>query len=158
MLDFQWIDKAYNVIFLGPPGVGKTHLAVALGMKAIESGYKVVFITMDELMKTLNTQDILAKSRTRLKHLRRANLVIIDEVGFLPITKQEANMLFQIVSQCYETTSIIMTSNKGFDEWPDFIGDPVITTAILDRLVHNSELFNMKGESYRLRHRNTILE
>lgn len=158
LLDFQWIDKAYNVIFLGPPGVGKTHLAVALGMKAIESGYKVVFITMDELMKTLKTQDILAKSRTRLKHLRRANLVIIDEVGFLPITKQEANMLFQIVSQCYETTSIILTSNKGFDEWPDFIGDPVITTAILDRLVHNSELFNMKGESYRLRHRNTILE
>jgi DNA replication protein DnaC len=70
LLDFQWIDKAYNVIFLGPPGVGKTHLAVALGMKAIESGYKVVFITMDELMKTLKTQDILAKSRTRLKHLR----------------------------------------------------------------------------------------
>jgi DNA replication protein DnaC len=157
LLDFQWIDKAYNVIFLGPPGVGKTHLAVSLGVKAIESGYKAIFITMDELIKTLKTEEVLVKSRTRLKQLRNADLVIIDEVGFLPITKQESNMLFQVVSQLYEATSIIMTSNKGFDEWPEFIGDPVITTAILDRLVHNSELFNMKGDSYRLKHRNTIL-
>lgn len=157
LLDFQWIDKAYNILFLGPPGVGKTHLAVALGVKAIESGYKVTFITMDELIKTLKTEEILGKSRTRVKRLRASDLVIIDEVGFLPITKQEANMFFQVVSQLYEATSIVMTSNKGFDEWPEFIGDPVITTAILDRLVHNSELFNMKGDSYRLKFRNTIL-
>ncbi len=157
LLDFQWIDKAYNVLFLGPPGVGKTHLAIALGVQAAETGYRVSFITMEELIKNLKTEEIVTKSRQRLKRLRRSDLVIIDEIGFLPITKQEANMFFQVVSQLYENTSIIITSNKGFDEWPEFIGDPVITTAILDRLVHKSELFNMKGESYRLKNRNTIL-
>jgi len=157
LLDFQWIDKAYNILFLGPPGVGKTHLATALGIQAVETGYRVSFITMEDLIKTLKTEEILAKSRQRLKRIRRSDLVIIDEIGFLPITKQEANMFFQVVSQFYENASIIITSNKGFDEWPEFLGDPVITTAILDRLVHKSELFNMKGESYRLKNRNTIL-
>lgn len=157
LLDFQWIEKAYNILFLGPPGVGKTHLATALGIQAVETGYRVSFITMEELIKALKTEGILTKSQQRLKRLRRSDLVIIDEIGFLPITKQEANMFFQVVSQLYENTSIIITSNKGFDEWPEFTGDPVITTAILDRLVHKSELFNMKGESYRLKNRNTIL-
>ncbi len=157
LMDFQWIEKAYNILFLGPPGVGKTHLATALGVQAVETGYRVTFITMEELIKALKTEDILAKSRQRLHRLRSSDLVIIDEIGFLPITKQEANMFFQVVSQLYENTAIIITSNKGFDEWPEFIGDPVITTAILDRLIHNSELFNMKGESYRLKNRNTIL-
>lgn len=158
LLDFQWVEKAYNILFLGPPGVGKTHLATALGMQAVETGYRVFFITMEELIKTLKTEEILSKSRQRLKRLRNSDLVIIDEIGFLPISKQEANMFFQVVSQFYENTSIIITSNKGFDEWPEFIGDPVITTAILDRLVHNSELFNMNGESYRLKNRNKIFE
>lgn len=117
LLDFQWVDKAYNVLFLGPPGVGKTHLAIALGTQAIESGYKVTFITMEELVKNLKMEEILGKSRSRIKRLRASNLVIIDEVGFLPITKSEANMFFQVVSQFYEHTSIIITSNKGFDEW-----------------------------------------
>jgi DNA replication protein DnaC len=157
LLEFQWIEKAYNILFLGPPGVGKTHLATALGIQAAEAGYRVVFITMEDLIKVLKTEEIVNRSRQRLKRLQRSDLVIIDEIGFLPITKQEANMFFQVVSQLYENTSIIITSNKGFDEWPEFIGDPVITTAILDRLVHKSELFNMKGESYRLKNRNTIL-
>lgn len=157
LLDFQWIEKAYNILFLGPPGVGKTHLAVALGTQAIEAGYKVSFITMEELIKALKTEEILAKSKQRIKRFMSSDLAIIDEIGFLPITKQEANMFFQVISQLYENTSIVITSNKGFDEWPEFIGDPVITTAILDRLVHNSELFNMRGESYRLKYRNTIL-
>lgn len=157
LLDFQWVEKAYNILFLGPPGVGKTHLATALGIQAAETGYRVSFITMEELIKVLKTEDIVTKSQQRLKRIRRSDLVIIDEIGFLPITKQEANMFFQVVSQLYENTSIIITSNKGFDEWPEFIGDPVITTAILDRLIHKSELFNMKGESYRIKNRNTIL-
>lgn len=157
LLDFEWIEKAYNILFLGPPGVGKTHLATALGIQAVETGYRVSFITMEELIRALKTEDIVTKSQQRLKRLRRSDLVIIDEIGFLPITKQEANMFFQVVSQLYENTSIIITSNKGFDECPEFTGDPVITTAILDRLVHKSELFNMKRESYRLKNRNTIL-
>ena len=120
--DFQWVDKAYNILFLGPPGVGKTHLATALGIQAAEAGYRVSFITMEELIKALKTEDIVTKNQQRLKRLRRSDLVIIDEIGFLPITKQEANMFFQVVSQLYENTSIIITSNKGFNEWPEFIG------------------------------------
>ncbi len=157
LLDFEWIEKAYNVVFLGPPGVGKTHLAVALGTEAVRSGYKVSFLTMAELIKTLKTEEILTKSRQRLKRFLASDLAIIDEIGFLPITKQESNLLFQIVAQFYEHKSMIVTSNKGFDEWPEFTGDPVITTAILDRLVHHSELFSMQGESYRLQHRDRIL-
>ncbi len=157
LLDFEWIERAYNVVFLGPPGVGKTHLAVALGIAAVTSGYKVSFVTMAELIKLLKTEEMLRKSRQRLKRLLASDLAIVDEIGFLPITKQESNMLFQIVAEFYEKKSMIITSNKGFDEWPEFTGDPVITTAILDRLVHHSDLFSMQGESYRLHHRNSIL-
>jgi len=142
---------------IASPGVGKSHLAVGLGIRAVELGYHVSFITMDELMRTLKTAEILAKSKRRLKHITTADLLIIDEVGFLPISRPEANLFFQLVSKLYQNTSIIITSNKGFDEWPEFLGDPVIATAILDRLVHNSELFNMTGDSYRLKHRNTII-
>lgn len=158
LMDMAWLEKAFNLVFLGPPGVGKTHLAIALGLQAVELSYSVAFITMDELMRILKTEAISVKSKRRLKHIRNANLVIIDEVGFLPITAQEANLFFQLVSGLYEQSSLIVTSNKGFDEWPEFFGDPVITTAILDRLVHHSELFNLTGDSYRVTHRNTIFK
>jgi DNA replication protein DnaC len=157
VMDMHWIEKAYNIMFLGPPGIGKTHLAVSIGTSAVEQGYHVKFVTMDELIGILKTETISSKSKSKLKQLIAANLIIIDEVGFLPISKQEANLFFQLVSKLYQQTSIIITSNKGFEEWSDFIGDPVMTTAILDRLVHNCEIFNMTGDSYRLRHRNVII-
>lgn len=158
LMDMTWLEKAFNLVFLGPPGVGKSHIAVALGLQAVNLGYSVAFISMDELMRTLKTESISTRSKRRLKQVRTANLVIIDEVGFLPISAQEANLFFQLVSGLYEQSSIIVTSNKGFDEWPEFFGDSVITTAILDRLVHHSELFNLTGDSYRVTHRNTIFK
>lgn len=158
LMDMTWLEKAFNLVFLGPPGVGKTHLAIALGFQAVELGYSAAFVTMDELIRLLKTEALSAHSKRRLKQIRTANLVIIDEVGFLPISAQEANLFFQLVSSLYEQSSLIVTSNKGFDEWPDFFGDPVITTAILDRLVHHSELFNLTGDSYRVTHRNTIFK
>lgn len=158
LMDMTWLEKAFNLIFLGPPGVGKSHMAVALGLQAVNLGYSVAFVSMDELMRTLKTESISTRSKRRLKQIRTANLVIIDEVGFLPISAQEANLFFQLVSGLYEQSSIIVTSNKGFDDWPEFFGDPVITTAILDRLVHHSELFNLTGDSYRVTHRNTIFK
>ncbi|PHJ39782.1 IstB ATP binding domain-containing protein [Desulforamulus profundi] len=157
LMDMHWVEKAFNLFFLGPPGIGKTFLSISLGVQAVELGYHVSFISMDELIKTLKTEAMSTRSKRRLKHIIDADLVIVDEVGFLPITRQEANLFFQLVSNLYMNTSVIVTSNKGFDEWPEFFGDPVITAAILDRLVHNSELFNMTGDSYRLHHRNTIL-
>ena len=154
----HWLTQAFNILFLGPPGIGKTHLAVSLGIEAIRQGYRAYFVTLDELIKLLKTESISARSKHKIKNMLAADLVTIDEVGFLPVTRQEANLLFQFINALYENTSIIVTSNKGFDEWPEFLGDPVIATAILDRLVHHSEIFNMVGDSYRLHHRNTIFK
>lgn len=158
LMDMCWLEQAYNVMFLGPPGVGKTHLAVSLGIAAIDAGYRVAFVTMDELIKLLKTETISVTSKKRLNRIITANLVIIDEVGFLPVSRQEANLFFQLVSRLYQQTSVIITSNKGFEEWAEFMDDIVITTAILDRLIHKCELFNMTGESYRIKHREGIIK
>lgn len=156
LMDMCWVEKAFNLFFLGPSSLGKTHLSISLGVQAVALGYHVSFVTLDELMDVLKTEKMLVRSKRRLKHIMNSNLVIIDEVGFLPVSCEEANMFYQLVSHFYQNTSVIITSNKGFDEWGDFLGDTAITTAILDRLIHNSEIFNMSGESYRVSHRNTI--
>lgn len=155
--DMTWVEQAYNVCFLGPPGIGKSHLAIALAAKALNMGYAVAFNSLDEIIKVLKTADISTRSKRRHKILTNASLVVIDEVGFLPLSKEEANLFFGFVSAMSEKTSIIITSNKGFDEWAEFMGDVTITTAILDRLVHHCEVFNMSGESYRLKHRKSII-
>ena len=156
LMDMSWVEQAFNLLFIGPPGIGKTHLAVGLGVQGVEQGYSVYFTTMDELIRDLKTEEISSRSKRRVNQLKRAALVIIDELGFLPVTTAEANLFFQLVNSLYQQTSVIITSNKGFEDWPQYFGDPIITTAILDRLCHKSELFNMSGDSYRLAHRNTI--
>jgi DNA replication protein DnaC len=155
--ELAWLESAFNILFIGPPGIGKSHLAVSLGITAVEAGYKVAFIHAEQLIHVFRTLEISSKSRLRLKKITGSNLVIIDEIGFTPITRQEANMLFGIVNQLYHQTSIILTSNKGVAEWGEFMGDPVITAAMLDRLLHKCEIFDMDGDSYRLAHRERIL-
>jgi DNA replication protein DnaC len=157
LMDMCWVEKAFNLFFLGPPSIGKTHLALCLGIKAVEVGYQASFVTLDQLINILKTEPALTRSKRRLKQVMSSQLVIIDEVGFLPVNRQEANMFYQLISHFYQQTSVIITSNKGFEEWAEFLGDTAITTAILDRLIHNSEIFNMSGDSYRINHRNTIL-
>jgi len=158
LLELSWLESAFNIMFLGPPSVGKTHLAVSLGIAAVNGGYSVLFIHMDQLIHALKTQEISPKSRHKLKRLHQADLVIIDEVGFQPVNRNEANLLFGVINQLYQQTSIILTSNKGLVEWGEFMGDPVITAAMLDRLMHKCEILNMEGDSYRLTHRETILK
>lgn len=155
--DFTWLEDAYNVMFLGPPSVGKSHLANALGYLALEKGYAVSFVSLDELIKVLKTAEITASSKRTIKYLHKSDLIIIDEVGFLPVSSLEANLLFTFVAAMHEKTSLTITSNKGFTEWSGFLGDEVITTAILDRLVFKCEIFNMTGEGYRLKNRKSIL-
>lgn len=145
LFDLDFIRKHENVIFLGPPGVGKTHLAVALAIKACYHGLKVYFTTMDMLMRKLK------ETQSKQKAYLTSSLMVVDEVGYLPIDSQEAYLFFQLISYRYERNSTIITSNKSFGDWQELFGDPVIATAILDRLLHHCKVVNIKGSSYRLR-------
>ena len=156
LLEMDWIDRMYNLIFLGPPGLGKTHISIALGYRAAEMGYKVSFVTMDSLMHALKTQEISRNSKGKMNRILSSSLVIIDELGYLPITREEANLFFQLISSLHEQASIIITSNKGLEDWTELLGDPALTTAVLDRITHRCELFNMSGKSYRLEHRESL--
>lgn len=156
--ELTWIDGLYNLIFSGPPGVGKTHLAIALGYHACERGYKVSYTTMKSLIKALRTEEIDRKSGIKMRRVRASNLLICDEVGYLPITPTEGNLFFQLVSELQEKTSIIITTNKGFEQWTEFLGDPALATAILDRLSFQCDRILMKGKSYRLENRKSFFE
>jgi len=147
LFDLAFIPRHENVIFLGPPGVGKTHLAIALAIKACHHGFKVYFTTMDTLIKKLKA------GQSKQKAYLSSSLVVVDEVGYLPVDTQEAYLFFQFVSQRYEKSSTIITSNKSFGDWQELFGDAVIATAILDRLLHHCRVINIKGHSYRLRGR-----
>jgi DNA replication protein DnaC len=151
-----WLEQAYNLILLGPPGVGKTCLSIGLGIEAISRGYRVTFVQMDELIRLLKTEEISRNSRAKVKRMVSSDLVIIDDLMFMAIDRHEANLFFQLINKLYGQTSIIITSNKGPEDWGDILGDPAITTAILDRLIHKSEVIHLSGDSYRLKHRQTI--
>lgn len=154
--ELWWLDQGYNLILLGPPGVGKTFIATGLGLEAVHRGYKVSFITMDDLVQVLKTQEITRKSKTRLKRIIDSDLVIIDDLMFLAMDRHEGNLFFQLINKLYGQSSVIVTSNKGPEDWGELLGDQAIATAILDRLIHRSEVINLTGDSYRIKHRETI--
>ena len=154
LLDCRWIDNRGNVLFFGPPGIGKTHLAIAFGVAAAEKGYKVCFERITNLIKLLKTAEIQKTSEYRIRRIMKSDLMIIDEIGYTPIEKREANLFFNMISEMYEKLSIIVTSNKSFDSWAEMMGDSVMTTALLDRLLHHARVFTMDGESYRIKNKN----
>ena len=147
-----WIRGAEVVLLLGPPGVGKSHLCVALGLKAVQLGFSVQYYRFDELMTALKADAGLPPARLKRKKFMSTALLLIDEMGYDPLTRDEASQFFRLVSYRYGRGAMMMTTNKSIRDWPElFAGDEILATAILDRLLHHSHVLNIKGRSYRLR-------
>jgi DNA replication protein DnaC len=149
----EFIEQKDNVIFLGPPGVGKTHLSVGLAIKACMARYRVLFTTAQKLIEDLMLSKRDGSVMEKLMAYSRLHLLIIDELGYMPITREQANLLFQLISIRYEKGSIILTSNYNFDEWGKVFDDNVVASAIIDRLVHHGNIFYITGSSYRLKNK-----
>lgn len=158
--ELSWIDECFTLIMMGPTGAGKTHLSTALGIHAIERGYQVSFVSMERLIYVLKSREYINKSKTRYKRIMSSELIIIDDVMYMAYEPQDAHLFFQFIYEMYDKAAFILTSNKGPNEWGKFLGDPTLTTAILDRLLHRSEIltFSEKQHSIRMKYRKVLFE
>lgn len=146
-----FIERAENVVLLGPPGVGKTHIAIGLGMRALQGGHRVYFVSAHDLLDQIRAAQLDGVPGHKQRHLTNVPLLIIDELGYVEFDKSAATWLFQLLCQRYEHRSTVITSNKNFADWGQIFADTTLAGALLDRLLHHSHVLNLKGESYRLR-------
>lgn len=148
-----FVGRAENVIFLWPPGVGKTHMAVGLALKALQAGMVVYYTTLSRLIADLKKAQTQGNLERRWRIYLRPALLVIDEVGYMQLNRQEAELLLRLISERYEHGSVILTSNKYFSDWGELLSDSILATALLDRLLHHSHVVNIRGQTYRLRER-----
>ena len=149
--ELGFLERKENVVFLGPPGVGKTHLAISLAITAAESGRKIYFGSLTDLVDSLEEAKAAGRLDRRLKTLTYPALLVVDEIGYLPVTQSGAVLFFQLVNRRYGRASMVLTSNKGFEEWGRILGDEVMAAALLDRVLHRCHIVNIRGNSYRMR-------
>ncbi|MEJ8632177.1 IS21-like element helper ATPase IstB [Streptomyces sp. MS2.AVA.5] len=154
----SFVEAKANAAFMGPPGVGKTHLAVGLAIAACKAGFSVYFTSLDDMVRQLKEAEAQGRLAAKMRAYLKPHVLVVDEVGYLPLDRAEANLVFQLVSKRYETGSILLTSNKSFSEWGQVFGDEVLATAILDRLLHHCEVISINGPSFRLKNRFTTIE
>ncbi|MGY0372574.1 IS21-like element helper ATPase IstB [Clostridium sp. JNZ J1-5] len=154
----EFIRKKENIAFIGPPGTGKTHLAIALGFKAIAQGYNVLFTTVNQMLEELYMSRADNSFNSKIKKYISPDLLILDELGLKKLTQSNVDDFYEIIARRYENGSIIITTNKVFDEWGRIFYDPVLATAILDRFIHHCHFVVIKGESYRMKQRESILK
>ncbi|MFJ9752697.1 IS21-like element helper ATPase IstB [Streptomyces chartreusis] len=154
----SFVEEKANVALLGPPGVGKTHIAVALAVAACRAGYSIYFTSLDDMVRNLKAAEDQGRLISKLTSYLRPSVLVVDEVGYQPLERAQANLVFQVISKRYEKGSIILTSNKTLGEWGQVFGDEVLATAILDRLLHHCEVVPINGNSYRLKNRLQAIE
>ena len=151
--ELGFVERKENVVFLGPPGVGKTHLAISLAITAAENGRRVYYGTLTDLIASLEEAEAAGRLNQRLKTLTYPSVLVVDEIGYLPVTRNGAILFFQLVNRRYERVSTVLTSNQGFENWGEILRDEVMAAALLDRLLHHCHIVNIRGNSYRMRRR-----
>jgi len=154
--ELKWLEQNFNIILMGPSGTGKTYIAAGLCFDAVDKGFRAYFKTMEELIKVLKMKDVTRNAAAEYKRILKSHLLVIDDIMMFPVTQQDAVAFFNLVNELHDKTSLVITTNKSPKEWADVLKDSVLTTALLDRLLHRCEIIKLSGSSYRMKNRKTI--